>query len=138
MSVASGYLFSHLFEDGVQNGPEAAGFTCHRGRQLGAGAGDLGVLSFDLGIQRLRLLHSAAAQVFKQSLGCAFGNSALVIYSTISLNQAHIQKQNTGHEQGPTNQDLNPHQGSALKNAHRQRNSLLFHRLSVAHYYLDF
>lgn len=73
MSMASGYLFSHLIEDGVQNSPEAAVFTCHHGRQLVAGAGDLGVLSFDLGIQRFRLLHSAAAHVFKQALGGAFG-----------------------------------------------------------------
>ncbi len=138
MSVALGYLFSHLFEDSVQNSPDATGFTCQRGRQLGAGAGDPGVLSFDLGIQRFRLLHSAAAQVFKQALCSAFGNSASVIFSTISLNQAHTAKQNTEHEQGPTNQDLNPHQGSALKNAHRPRNSLLFHRLSVGHDYLDF
>ena len=44
ISVASGYLFSHLFEDSVQNCPEAAGFNRHRHRQLGAGAGDWGVI----------------------------------------------------------------------------------------------
>ncbi len=58
-------LPAHLFEDVVQNSPEATGFADQRRRQLWANMDDLSVFSFDVGIQRFRLLDSATAQIFQ-------------------------------------------------------------------------
>ena len=56
----------------MRNGPDTAGLTCHRRRQLRLGMGDLGVLGFDFAIQRFSLGNDAAAQILQQAHGRAF------------------------------------------------------------------